>query len=161
MSWKKRDIVNAALEEIGLASYVFDLEPEELESVMRAADSMAAQWDSRGVRLGWPLTDFADGSGLDQETNMPDHAVEAFYTSLAVRIAPRFGKQLSKETKVAAKSGFRALLALYAQSPKAILPSHMPRGAGYKTYRDRGSSGYFQSPPEDIDLINDDTLDLE
>ena len=32
MAWTKRQIVTQAFEEIGLASYVFDLEPEQLRA---------------------------------------------------------------------------------------------------------------------------------
>ena len=32
MSWTKREFVNQALEEIGLASYVFDLQSEQMNS---------------------------------------------------------------------------------------------------------------------------------
>ena len=35
MSWTKRQIVEQALEELGLASYVFDMQPEQVESAKR------------------------------------------------------------------------------------------------------------------------------
>ena len=59
MSWTKRQFINAALEEIGLASYVFDIQPEELESALRRLDAMMADWNAKGIRIGYPLSSIA------------------------------------------------------------------------------------------------------
>ena len=40
MGWTKRQFVTQAFEEIGLASYVFDLTPEQLQSALRRLDAM-------------------------------------------------------------------------------------------------------------------------
>jgi hypothetical protein len=56
MSYTKRQFVDAAFEEIGLASYVFDLTTEELlPRLVRRLDAMMAQWNAKGIRLGYPL----------------------------------------------------------------------------------------------------------
>jgi hypothetical protein len=52
MSYSKRQFVEAAFEEIGLASYVFDLQPEQIDSACRRLDTMMAQWNAVGIRLG-------------------------------------------------------------------------------------------------------------
>ena len=43
MSWTKRQIVEQALEELGLASYVFDMQPEQVESAKVIIERMEAQ----------------------------------------------------------------------------------------------------------------------
>lgn len=55
MGWTKRQFVTQAFEEIGLASYVFDLTPEQLDSALRRLDTMIASWNALGIRLGYPL----------------------------------------------------------------------------------------------------------
>ena len=54
MGYKKRQFISAAFEEIGLASYVFDLQPEQLQSALRRLDAMMADWNAKGIRLGYP-----------------------------------------------------------------------------------------------------------
>ena len=47
MGYTKRQFVTAALEEIGLASYVFDLQPEQLQSALRRLDAMISEWNGK------------------------------------------------------------------------------------------------------------------
>jgi hypothetical protein len=53
MSYTKRQYVIAAFEEIGLASYVFDLTNNELLSACKRLDAMMAQWNAKGIRKAW------------------------------------------------------------------------------------------------------------
>jgi hypothetical protein len=63
VSWTKRDIIGQAFSEIGLASYTFDLLPEQWEGALRRLDAMIAQWENKGIRLAWPLpVSFANSS---------------------------------------------------------------------------------------------------
>jgi len=100
MGYTKRQFISAAFEEIGLASYVFDLQPEQLESALRRLDAMMADWNAKGIRLGYPLPSSPQDSTLDEETLVPDSAYEAIICSLGIRLAPSFGKQVMIETKL-------------------------------------------------------------
>ena len=42
MGYTKRQFILAAFEEIGLAAYTFDLQPDQLESARRRLDAMIA-----------------------------------------------------------------------------------------------------------------------
>ena len=55
MAYTKRQFVEAALTEIGLASYVFDLQPEQLEYARRRLDAMMADLNGKGLRLSYPI----------------------------------------------------------------------------------------------------------
>jgi hypothetical protein len=55
MSYTKRQFVTAAFEEIGLASYVFDLTNDELTSACKRLDAMMADWNAKGIRLSYPI----------------------------------------------------------------------------------------------------------
>lgn len=51
MGWTKRDYVTAAMEEIGLGSYTFDIAPEHEQMALRRLDAMVAEWSARGIRI--------------------------------------------------------------------------------------------------------------
>ena len=148
MSWTKRQIIEQALEEIGLAAYAYDVTAEELRSAVRRLDSMMAEWDSAGIALGFPITDNPTDSDLDAVTNLPYFAQEAVFTSLAVKIAPSFGKMPSQETKAAAFNGRLAVINKLAVVPERQLPSTLPRGAGHKAYG-TNRSPFFNRPNTD------------
>ena len=156
MGWIKRDIVEQALEEIGIASYAFDLSSEQMEAGLRRLDTMMAEWNSRGIRLGYPLPSSPKSSDLDQETGVPDAAIEAMVLNLACRIAPQYGRVVSTDTKVFARSALNSLYARAAQPVEMQLPETMPLGAG-------ASNNYqqFVTPPEDtLDAGSDSAIDF-
>ena len=41
MGWTKRQFVTQAFEEIGLAAYVFDLQPQQLDSALRKLNAVS------------------------------------------------------------------------------------------------------------------------
>ena len=134
MSWTKRQFITQAFEEIGLAAYVFDLTPEQLDSALHRLDTMLATWNAKGIRLGYPLPSSPQDSSLDEQTLVPDSANEAIYTNLAIRLAPSFGKTPSVDTKTAAKSSYDVLLSLAAMPTEMQMPSTLPVGAGNKPW---------------------------
>ena len=157
MGWTKRQLVTQAFDEIGLASYIFDLQPEQLQSALRRLDTMMATWNAQGIRLAYPLPSNPQDSDLDQETEVPDSAYEAIYTNLAIRIAPSFGKQVAIEVKTTAKQAYNVLLQRATHPIDMQLPRTMPAGAGQKPWRiddpflpppqnpvQTGSEGYLQ-----------------
>jgi len=135
MGYTKQQFISAALEEIGLASYVFDLQPEQLESALRRLDAMMADWNAKGIRLGYPLPSSPQDSTLSEETLVPDSAYEAIICSLAIRLAPSFGKQVMVETKTTAKQGYDILLQRATFPLEKQLPATTPAGAGNKPWR--------------------------
>lgn len=135
MGYSKRQFVTAAFEEIGLASYVFDLQPQDLETALRRLDAMMAEWNAKGIRLGYPLPSSPQFSDIDAPSEVPDSAYEAIITNLGIRLAPGFGKQLNPATLVTAKQGYNTLLSRAAIPTVQQLPSTMPAGAGWKPWR--------------------------
>jgi len=135
MSYTKRQFVTAAFEEIGLASYVFDLQPQDLQTALRRLDAMMAEWNAKGIRLGYPIPANPQQSELDEETFVPDSANEAIITNLGIRIGPGFGKTVSMDTKIVAKQGYNTLLSRATVPAEQQLPGTMPSGAGNKPWR--------------------------
>lgn len=147
MSWTKRQFVEQAFEEIGYASYAYDLEPEQLQAAMRRLDSMMATWNGRGIYLGYSLPSDPSTGDLDDDSGVPDLANEAVYLNLALRIAPIVGKQVPMETKASAKSAYGEMLIHMVKPNEMQLPTTMPAGAGNKPWRDQDNP--FLRPSDD------------
>ena len=161
MAYTKRDIVNQAFGEIGMADYVFDLQPEQLNNALRQLDMMMATWNGKGIRIGYPLPSSPGGSDLDEVTGVTDMALEAMYLNLAIRISSGYGKTVSPETKAAAKFSYNQLLG------RSALPIEMqignqtvPSGAGNKGWR-YYNDPYLRQPTDPLTVGSDGILDLE
>jgi len=153
MGWTKRQFVEQAFGEVGLAAYVYDLTPEQLQAAMRRLDAMMAAWNGKGIRLGYPLPGSPQDADLDTQTSVPDAANEAIYSNLAVRLGPGFGKAISPDLKSIAKSGYDLLLARATLPPEQQFPGTMPAGAGSKR---SGTRSPFLQPPVDPVLAGQD-----
>lgn len=157
MGWTKQQFIDAAFDEIGLASYMYDLQPEQQQVALQKLDSMMAAWNAKGIRIGYPIPTNALDSSLSDESNVPDSANEAIFLNLAVRLAPSYGKQLQLETKQNAKSSYDTLMAIAAM-PNEMQLGSMPSGAGNRRYNETRP---FLSPPVDPLLAgNDTTIDF-
>ncbi len=161
MAYTKRDIVNRAFEEIGLAAYVYDLAPQQLEGALQRLDAMMATWNGKGIRLGYPLPSSTAASDLNQNVNVPDDALEAMHLGLAVRIAPGYGKTVSPDTKANAQLSYKALLS------RSTFPAEMqlgdmtiPSGQGNKGWR-YYNDAFLRHPTDPLTVGPDSILDLE
>jgi hypothetical protein len=136
MAYTKRQFVEAALTEIGLASYVFDIQPEQLEYARRRLDAMMADWNGKGIRLSYPNPASPEQGSLAEETNVPDSANEAVILNLAVRLAPSYGKQIMPDTRLLAKTAYDTVLQRATAPIELQFPDTLPSGAGNKYWRD-------------------------
>jgi hypothetical protein len=157
MGWSKLDLVNKAFAQIGLASYVFDLQPEQLQDALSTMDAMMGEWNAKGIRLGYAMSSTPIVVGT-VDSGLPDSAFLAVFTNLAVILASGVGRQVSPELNKTAKRSFDTLLALASVSKPVRLPGNMPAGAGHKGWRgwDRTFIGrYHENDLEagpDVDL---------
>jgi len=159
MSWTKRQFVEQAFRKAGLAAYVFDLTPDQLNSAMVDMDAMLATWNAKGIRLGYPVPTSPENSDLDQESNVPDSANEAIYLNLALRIAPDFGKAIVPEVKISAKLAYDALLSRATMPAEQQLPSTLPSGAGNKSWRTE--TPFIRKPVDPLLAGQDSAIDFE
>ena len=135
MSYTKRQFVEEAFAELGMANYTFDLQPQQLDTALRRLDAMMATWNAKGIRLGYPLPSSPQDSDLDTETQVPDSANEAIVANLAIRIAPQYGKPVQIDTRTTAKLGYDTLLARATFPLEQQFPRTLPLGAGQKPWR--------------------------
>ncbi len=132
MGYTKKQIIEQAFEEIGLASYIFDLTADQLDSALRRLDLMVASWYTKNIRIGYPLPVSPQDSNIDQQVDTPLPVNEALVLNLAVRLAPSYGKSLSPDTKMNAKMTYDQLLIQAAAPIEQQYDKNLPLGAGYK-----------------------------
>lgn len=159
MGYTKRQFILAAFEEIGLASYTFDLQPEQLESARRRLDAMIADWNGNGIRLGYPIPSSPEQGSIDEETFVPDSAYEAIICSLGIRLAPSYGKQVMPMTMATAKQGYDTLLQRATFPLEQQMPSTMPAGAGNKPWRVYDNP-FLRPPVNPVQVGPDGPLEL-
>jgi len=147
VAYTRRQFVEAALTEIGLASYVFDLSPEQLEYARRRLDAMMADWNGKGIRLSYPIPASPEQGSINDETSVPDSANEAIILNLALRLAPSYGKAVMLETRIAAKGAYDTVLQRATAPIEQQMPGTMPAGAGNKYWR--VADDPFLEPPVD------------
>lgn len=146
MSWTKGQLINEAMTELGLGPD-FDIQPEEQATALRRLDTMMAVWDGKGIRLGYPLPASPEDSSAEQDSNLPDVALEPAFLNLALRLAPIFGKTVPVDTRRNARDGYDRLQNEAAQPLPPQQRSTMPRGAGNKPWRPL-SSPFFPKPTD-------------
>lgn len=155
MTWTKRQFVEQAFEEIGLAAYIFDLTADQLTRALYKMDAMIAGWNANGIRIAYPLPSSPDSADLDQETGVPDFANEAIYLNLAIRLAPAFGKAVAAETRMAADLAYSNMAnQATIPTPERQLPQTMARGQGNKPWRNTNNP--YLNRPEDPLLSGSD-----
>lgn len=146
MGYTKRQFIDGACTEIGLANFIFDMQPEQLQAILKRLDAMMAEWNAKGIRLAYPMPGSPQDSDIDAETGVPDRAWEAVITNLALRIAPSFGKSVMPDTRSRAKSSYNTVLMAFSGPIERQFPSTLPAGAGNKPWR---SDNPFMPPPAD------------
>lgn len=151
MPWTKRDYITSALDEIGIANYVFDVQPEQMQFALRKLDAMMAEWNGRGVRVGYPLPASPGESELDEQCVVPDWATQAIVTGLAIRLAPSYGRPVSGELKVAYRIALNTVQARTTQLLEMQFPNKTPAGAGRKFWRTYNNP--FLRPPQEAGVI--------
>lgn len=151
MQATKRDYILAAFDEIGIASYVFDTQPEQLDAALRKLDAMMAEWNGRGIRIGYPLPSTPSESTLDEVCTVPDWAMQAIVANLGIRLAPSYGKQVSGDTRNAARMALNTVQARTTQLLEMQFPNKTPAGAGRKFWRTYNNP--FLRPPQEQGVI--------
>lgn len=134
MSWTKRQLISEAFSELGLQGYEFDISPAEQTTALRRLDTMMALWSGKGICVDYALPATPGASDPDDESGLPDDAVEAVYLNLAVRLAPGYGKQVSPVSKKSAREGYDLLErdAAKCHVRQQRLRGGFPIGAGNK-----------------------------
>jgi hypothetical protein len=130
MSKTKLQLVHAALGELGLPFYNFEIQPELKETALHRMDGLVAGWMGRGLQLGYNF-----GAALDDDSGVSLEDESAIFLNLALALAPGLGKVPAPETKTAAALSLDSMFIRAAQPQQRQMPADMPRGEGQKPWR--------------------------
>lgn len=135
MGWSKQNLIDKAYEQIGLASYVFDISPEMYKSALMSLDSMMALWSIQGIRPGpYPLPTSPANSNLADDSNLPDWANRAVFMRLGIDLASERGKPVSTQLLSNADIAYNAMLTELAKSEEMEFPPGTLAGAGNRRW---------------------------
>jgi hypothetical protein len=130
----KRELAELALESLAIAAYEFDPSAAEWMSIVKRLEFMMAEWDSRGIRIGYIFSDPKTLSPSDP-SGVLDWAAFPVANNLALRVGTMFGVEPSQDVRDAAKTGLEALeLTTYSPIPMSYATT-TPRGAGWRWMR--------------------------
>ena len=133
MTVTKRTIITAALNEVGISAYTFDIQPEQYTDALHQMDRMVANWTIQGITFP-----YVQGStDLDDLILAPDYVHDALVLNLAVRLGPSYGRGAAPETKVAAAEALNAVLArarVRATPSMQLNRTSAPAGAGSRRW---------------------------
>lgn len=127
MSYTKGEIVIEALSQLGIADYEFDISPEEIASGTKRLDTMISMWSSKSIRVPY---NYVGGSGDD--SGLPNTALEAVISNLAIRLGASYGKQIPPDVRSIAKNSLNAILS-ESTRPRERQLGTFPLGAGHKS----------------------------
>lgn len=138
MGWSKQNLIDKAYEQIGLASYVFDISPEMYQSALMSLDSMMALWSIQGIRLGYPLPTKPENSNLADDSSLPDWANQAVFMKLGILLASERNKPVTPQLLSNADIAWNAMLVQLAKDNVMEFPPGTLAGAGNRRW---GSTG--------------------
>lgn len=127
----KKELINLAFEEIGIASYNFDIQPEQYISALKRLDSLISVWQSKGLETNYLLSDPISGTSLEDEAILSDLAIKPAYSNLALDLCPMFGKNPSAINLKNASQSYKALIADNV-SINEVKKDRYVLGSGYK-----------------------------
>lgn len=147
MSLTKRQIIDDAFAEFGLSPEFFDLTPGQYQQALQKLDLMIGNWQNNAIRIAYTMP-YPVGSGnLNDDSGIPDVSLNAVILGLAMQLAPRFGKQVSAETKQNFKDAYDNLVQnAVAEIPEIQKPQTLSRGAGNKYWRVGTRSPFYPIP---------------
>lgn len=160
--WTKGQLVSKAFGELALAGFVVDIQPEEELDAITTMDAMVAEWEGKGIRLGYAFSASPDEANPATPSGLADADVRPVYTNLAVAIATSYGKQLQPSTLMAAGAGLRTLqgrVAAALAKQGQGRPTTLPVGAGSRWHGN--TYPFFPPQTEDpLQVSNSDDMTI-
>lgn len=135
MSWTKGQIVEDAYNELAIAGWVYDLDESERQWGGQRLDLLLADWDARGIHLGYALAATPDAVDLDADSGIPIGAIRGVVLNLAKSLASGKGKALPPQTLADARQALDAIRGKAFAPREQQLPNTLQRGQGSKHWR--------------------------
>lgn len=148
MSIIKGDLVTRALKMLGVADSITSPDPSEIADGLETLDSMVAEWENHGIRLGYHLA--ADGVAANpgDESGIADKHVMGVSANLAVNMAPLIGREAQPTIKSRAKLFYEGLFNIELTQRQS--DPMMPTGSG------NCHLGAYQLPDDGVITVEND-----
>lgn len=138
-------ILSRAFARIGIADYVYAVNPEERADARSTLDAMLSEWEASGVDLGH--TPAADDDNDAVEMTTPTWADQAVWSNLALRLAPEFGKTPAGGLIKEARRGYDLCVGKTQVIPTEARIRGSLRGAGNRFYRTQPDGAVVSDGP--------------
>lgn len=150
-------LIEDALSEIRVKKAGVDLQPDEISDSLRKLNQLMTAWDAQGIHLGYrKVSDSGD------ETGIPDWAELATGTTLAILLAPSFGKNVSNSLVASQEGAYTAMLNRLIAPPKVHYPGTLPVGSGNQGFESDQRRDFFGDPTfNDLESESDGPLQTE
>lgn len=123
------DIIRDALEQIRVADANAAIGDNDAATGLRALNAMMRSWEAGGLSLGW-----SDVVRTQDDMPTPPETDEAVGANLAVRLAAKYGVQVSATTVALATEGVSLIRAMIANNDYSRCSyGDLPRGTGQRS----------------------------
>jgi len=143
----KIDIIIDAYSSLRISGLTVDPTPEDLELALMRLEDMAAEYDSRNIKVGYNFEDEPDPNSV---SNIPSWSKRAYASNLALALVPDFGKKdISHLLFSQAKASLSNLSGRTAADRinQVQYPNRMARGSGASQRYNRWARFYRKTGP--------------
>lgn len=118
-------IITDALQEILVQAAEQPIESDEMQIGIRFLNRLMAEWDSMGYSLGFTVI-----TNPSDDVTVPDGALSAIVSNLAIRLASVFDEPVSQSLALAARNGMKTIAKIAVTIEPMEYPDILPVGSG-------------------------------
>lgn len=128
----KGDLVLVALRKAGLASRstLVQPEPEMVEDALTDLELMIAEWENKGIRLGYHFADEQLGADTGDDHGLLPGDINSVALCLAQRILTDVNRVVPQSLAVQARDAYEAMQYRQIEVPSLQRRNDMPTGQG-------------------------------
>jgi hypothetical protein len=149
-------VVSDALQEILVQADEQSIQATDMQAGIRYLNRMVNEWAARGMPLG-----FTNITKVSDFVTVPDGALGAIVSNLAIRLAPQFDAAIPIELAAAARSGMDAVRDLTVTSSATQMPGTMPVGSGNEGFEQGFERFYPETNSETMEDEGNRVVNLE
>lgn len=141
----KGDFINKAYSRLRISGLTVNPSPEDNQIALSRLENMASRWHNKNICTGYAFETEPD---VNAPHNVPRKYWDAYETSLAIELAPDFGKQLPQGLVSSQRAAYSDMLASTSKVDRIPYPARQPRGRGNRTSFRRYYGATDQAPNE-------------
>ena len=135
----KIDLINDGYSAMKISGLTVDPTPEDINIALMRLEGMAAEYEASEMCTGYIFTNEPDPNDY---SGVPEKYRQAFAATLALRLAPDFGKEVPQSLYMTATGALSTLSSLAGVIPTNQYPARQPVGSG-NSYKGNRWRRYF------------------